>query len=215
MKKRVLHVHANISKCASLVHVYNISSVNSTVPESNPSGITPSKTSKRSKTVLRPGTIIAIVTKDPYFTTNSTTVTVSIVENKPVTENNEPNYVIFSSESSMQLIPIAVGSSPAQIIIIGGVLGAVVIIGILISIATVMVIIYKKGQKVSFDLTTNEAYTERQIHKVHHIDEGDDSYEAIQHGTSDVSDVPLEQNATYIVTSSIVASRNVACESAS
>ena len=89
------------------------------------------------------------------------------------------------------------------------------IIGILISIATVMVIIYKKGQKASFDLTTNEAYTERKMHEVHHIDEGDDSYEAIQHSTSDVSDVPLEQNAAYTVTSSIVASGNVAYESAS
>ena len=112
--------------------------------------------------------------------------------------------------------PISIEDSlPSQIITIGSVLGVIVIVGILISIVTVMVIIYKMGQKASFDLTTNEAYSERNIHQVHHTDESDDTYEEIQDGTTDVSSVPLEQNAAYIVTSSISASRNVAYENAS
>ena len=75
----------------------------------------------------------------------------------------------------------------------------------------VVVILRKKGRKASFDLTTNEAYTERIIQcYTRLIDEGDN--EAIEHGTSDVSEVPLEQNAAYMMKSPIVADRNVAYE---
>ena len=164
-EKRVLHVYANISKSANLVHVcIQIITFPSTAPESDPSDV-----------------------------------------EEPVTENGTPDIIMSSSDHEISTQPpIAIESSPPYIKIIGDVLAGIVIIGTAISIATVTVILYKKWQKASFDLTTNEAYTERDMRDVHHIDydnEADNTHEAIQHNTSDVNDVPLEQNAAYIVIS--------------
>ena len=95
----------------------------------------------------------------------------------------------------------------------------IVIIGTVISTATVMVILYKKWQKASFDLTTMK-HTQKEtcVMPVHHIDydnEADNTHEAIKHSISDVNNIPLEQNAAYIVKSPIMVARNVAYENAS
>ena len=160
------------------------------------------------KQTTPPESITTTVILSPY-STHSQTTTVTIT-----TENTSQIYM-YTTESSTQPQSIEVESLRPQIKIIGGVLGAVVIIlGILIIIVTVVVILRKKGRKASFDLTTNEAYTDRIIQcHARLIDEGDN--EAIEHGTADLSKVPLEQNAAYMVKSPIVAARNVAYENTS
>ena len=153
--------------------------------------------------------ITTTVIINPYSTDSPQTTTVTIT-----TENTSQTYM-YTTESSTQPHPIEVESLQPQMKIIGGVLGAVVVIlGILIIIVIMVVILCKKGRKASFDLTANEAYTER-IKQCHArlIDEGDN--EAIEHGTADFSKVPLKQNAAYVVKSPIVAARNVAYENTS
>ena len=165
----------------------NDSSVNFTAPDSDQSDIT---------------------------ATSPATATVSY---KPETEIEAHGIVSSSTDHEISTRPpTTIESSSPYIQIIGGVLSGIVIVCVVICIAiVVMVILYKKGQQASFDLTANEAYTEINMQDNHPIDEDDNTSQEIQHSIDDINNVPLEQNAAYIVNSSIVAARNMAYENAS
>ena len=135
-----------------------------------------------------------------------------------ITTENALQNNTYSTENSTWQEPIEVENLRPQIkTIIGGVMGAVVIIvGILITMIIVIVVVNfrKKGRKGLFDLTTNEAYTERALIHARLIDEGHNN-DAIEVGTSGISEVPMEQNAAYVAKSLIQATRNVAYDNTS
>lgn len=130
-------------------------------------------------------------------------------------------YNTYSTETLtstwQESVDSVVGNLRPQITtIIGGVLGAVVVIvGILITLIVIVVVNFcKKRRKGLFDLTTNEAYTERALMHARLIDE-DHNNDAIEVGTSNINEVPMEQNAAYVAKSLIQATTNVAYENTS
>ena len=91
-----------------------------------------------------------------------------------MTENEIPNIIVFSTETSTQ-VTFAVENSWPQII--GGIIGAIfsLIIGIPISVIIVIIVLWQKWQKASFDLMTCEACIERNMHDAHLIDADDNT----------------------------------------
>lgn len=146
---------------------------------------------------------------NPYSTNSLQNTATLIIPTETISHMH-----MHTTESSTQPYPTEEEILQSWRKITGGVLGALVIIlGCTLSIiGIVVVVIHKKGRKASiFDLTTNEAYTQREI-RTPLINGHDGDTEAIEYCISDVSKVPMELNAAYMVKSSIKATRNVAYE---
>ena len=138
--KRVLHIFADISKSINLVHEYTTHclSINFTV---NPSIISPSRPSiaMERSTLLRE-TIMANSKKRPI---SMDSPQATAIDGWSVTENDTPG--TYFTQSSTQ----PAQNSPPQVIVICGVLGAILIIAILISIAIVIAVLHRRVSQVS------------------------------------------------------------------
>ena len=186
---RILHVYANISKPANLLHALIYESINDycvsinfIAPDSDPTDIdtTPSRTSN-----------ISIPSSQPSISTQSTAT--SIIPEKPVTEKE----VSDDNKISTQSPEISIGGTSLMGMTIAAVLGVIAIVGVLLGagIAILLAILHRKQHWVpTTNLNHNEAKERR---------------------TSDASKVSLELNAAYMVKSPIETTRNVAYQNTS
>ena len=158
------------------------------VPESGPPVISPSRSS--SITRMRSTTLRGATTMKEQFSTYPHQTTTfsdeSEVSDTYITENSAKPNVGERLTLQTTLIPLL----------------TITVLTVVVC-TVVCIFMLRRRRKSTFDLTTNEAYVERKMYELDHIDDGENTREcteALQHVMPDTSDVALKQNSAYCAT---------------